>query len=72
MKTTYQVFHGAVNGDFINGPFGLHVRADNDDWKAGKCVATCSNIPTAVLADQRAREYAQSYGATIETPMLSS
>lgn len=68
---SFSVYHGGaafVNG-LIGGPYALHV-VKEDSLGNRKVIASCSCIASPEACDERAKEYAVSYGASIENPML--
>lgn len=67
---TYEVFVGAVNGEFIKGPFAVTVIKD----EAGKrsIVSSVSNIQTVEIANHRAMQYVDSFGASLPWGLMET
>ena len=66
----FSIIHGgaSLNAGKITGPFSVLVI--KDDGQERKIVAQCSGIQSAEACDQRALDYAMSYGAAIENPLI--
>lgn len=64
------IVHGgaALNAGLITGPFSVIVIKEDDSGR--KIVGRCSGIQSAEACDQRAIDYAISYGGAIENPLI--